>query len=309
MSNKFLKGVELNEGNDYGYFIPNLLGNGAPSETTEGDVGSQYMDTSNEKIYICTAREEGNHTWIEVAKMPTFNLSEYLSKHGYPSTLIMGEDNSVDYDVGAFDEIRYAAMNGPIRIIINVQYDETIFPVEYIVLDGSTQGEHNFSGTWSICGLGALAHNAYILFYLQTHGTICHFGISQLVTTELLQEQLASTVKSVNNAKPDEDGKVELEVGEKFEYISAKYYFEPSTESMEVQVGLSAKEFIDKLKNGQLLKVHFHNEETGYYSISTSYGFTMDSQPIISFAGFDIINDGSGFTGWTLVPRYSLNAE
>jgi hypothetical protein len=32
MSNRFLKGVDLNEGRDKGYFIPNLVGEGAPSE-------------------------------------------------------------------------------------------------------------------------------------------------------------------------------------------------------------------------------------------------------------------------------------
>lgn len=60
---QFLKGVELNEGIDKGYFIPNLIGNGAPTEKTEGAVGSQYMNTSNGDIYVCTAAENGSYTW------------------------------------------------------------------------------------------------------------------------------------------------------------------------------------------------------------------------------------------------------
>lgn len=63
MSNKFLKGVELNEGADWGYFIPNLTGAEGPTVTTEGAVGSQYMDTTTGKIYKCTAVSDGGYTW------------------------------------------------------------------------------------------------------------------------------------------------------------------------------------------------------------------------------------------------------
>ena len=63
MSNKFLKGVDLNEGRDRGYFIPNLVGEGTPSEQTEGAIGSQYMDTQTGNIYICTAVSNGTYIW------------------------------------------------------------------------------------------------------------------------------------------------------------------------------------------------------------------------------------------------------
>ena len=66
MSNKFLKGVELNEGKDQGYFIPNLTGTEDPTDPTvkiEGAVGSQYMNTETDKIYICTAASDGVYTW------------------------------------------------------------------------------------------------------------------------------------------------------------------------------------------------------------------------------------------------------
>ena len=63
MSNKFLKGVELNEGADQGYFIPNLTGEEAPSEQTEGAIGSQYMDILTGEIYKCIAVSGDVRTW------------------------------------------------------------------------------------------------------------------------------------------------------------------------------------------------------------------------------------------------------
>lgn len=67
MSNKFLKGVDLNQGKDTGYFIPNLVGEGAPSKQTEGAVGCLYMNTNNGNMYKCTAVVNGVYTWIEIA--------------------------------------------------------------------------------------------------------------------------------------------------------------------------------------------------------------------------------------------------
>jgi hypothetical protein len=63
MSNKFLKGVELDNGTNYGYFIPNLIGAEAPTVATEGAVGSQYMNTTTGKIYKCIAVSDGGYTW------------------------------------------------------------------------------------------------------------------------------------------------------------------------------------------------------------------------------------------------------
>lgn len=79
MSNKFLKGVELNNGEDQGYFIPNLVGEGAPSEDTEGAVGSQYMNTNNGDIYVCTAVENKVYTWVNISASTINSISPVMA--------------------------------------------------------------------------------------------------------------------------------------------------------------------------------------------------------------------------------------
>lgn len=51
-------GVEAKE-------IPCLCGTGAPSTSTAGAVGCFYMNTSNGKVYKCTAANAGVYTWSE----------------------------------------------------------------------------------------------------------------------------------------------------------------------------------------------------------------------------------------------------
>lgn len=54
-----LYGVEAKE-------IPCIKGNGAPSSSTEGGVGSFYMDISTEEgtLYKCVAKSGSTYTWV-----------------------------------------------------------------------------------------------------------------------------------------------------------------------------------------------------------------------------------------------------
>ena len=55
-----LYGVEAKE-------IPCIKGNGAPSSSTEGGVGSFYMDISTGDVYKCTAKSGSTYTWVTLS--------------------------------------------------------------------------------------------------------------------------------------------------------------------------------------------------------------------------------------------------
>ena len=100
---QFLKGVELpqeNGGNNYGYFIPNLTGNGAPTDSTEGAVGSQYMDTTNGNIYVCMAIVDGKYVWKYVCDN-VYNITSIDTIYTSIENLPPKAENGTQYVVAA----------------------------------------------------------------------------------------------------------------------------------------------------------------------------------------------------------------
>lgn len=107
-------GVEAKE-------IPCITGKGAPTTTTEGEVGALYMDTLTGNIYKCIAVDSGITVWFNadaIVMEPTFNLFNKDS-----------EDNVIGY---------LLAENTPIAIssysyshFINVEEGETYYWYNY----------------------------------------------------------------------------------------------------------------------------------------------------------------------------------
>ena len=116
MSKQFLKGVELNEGADQGYFVPNLTGNGPPTNKTEGAVGSQYMDTNNGDIYVCTAVENNDYTWINFGSNGSKDAVLYT-----PQNLTEEQKAQVRENIGAASATSVGDIETALNAIIAIQ--------------------------------------------------------------------------------------------------------------------------------------------------------------------------------------------
>ena len=150
MSNKFLKGVELNEGVDQGYFIPNLTGNGPPSESTQGAVGSQYIDTNTGYIYKCTAVNDGidgiSYMWKTNALIVTVNQETGKPSHTVAEMNEHAKNGGTvlvdltDYAGGIFQPVQF----GYGGVYISHTSDENYLYTYIITDDGVEQYEFDF---------------------------------------------------------------------------------------------------------------------------------------------------------------------
>ena len=185
----FLKAVFCDEYTIYGdlhenrwYAELNIGGGGSAEGAVRYD---QLQDLDK------TEQERARRNIGAAAQMPVFNLSEYLSRLGYTNSLIIGDDLNFDYNPGDFNDIMYAAENGPIQIIINAQYNGTTFTASFVVTRGAVRSNNSdeFMSSQSICGL-ATTNGFHMLFYMYNEGSICHLGIIPLVVSTDLQSAL-----------------------------------------------------------------------------------------------------------------------
>lgn len=96
-----LSGSQITDLRDYvkaAMESPNtLLGSTAPSSSTAADVGQLYLNTTNDKVYICTAKtsqggtpETFTYTWNELAPTITLSTTDIGEGAALPANTLYG---------------------------------------------------------------------------------------------------------------------------------------------------------------------------------------------------------------------------
>ncbi len=113
--------------------IPSILGEGAPTEATEGAVGCLYMDTTNGDLYKCTVVAGDVYTWNKIGDNP--NIDDEKLRLQNERLQYYGDGNIIPTDASHFsfttdDETMTASV-----VKLNKSVEDIVIPYKYTIDD------------------------------------------------------------------------------------------------------------------------------------------------------------------------------